>query len=69
MVKFEGVYVWDFNGNWYLDGIGGLWCVNIGYGWVEIVEVIVDQVCQMVYYIVFGVIINVFVSNLVVKLV
>ena len=28
----EGAYVTDAAGKRYLDGIGGLWCVNIGYG-------------------------------------
>ncbi len=26
----EGAYVTDSEGQRYLDGIGGLWCVNIG---------------------------------------
>ena len=36
----EGAYVIDIDGNKYLDGIGGLWCVNIGYGREEMVEAI-----------------------------
>jgi len=24
----EGAFVCDSDGNWYLDGIGGLWCVK-----------------------------------------
>jgi adenosylmethionine-8-amino-7-oxononanoate aminotransferase len=32
MSKGENVFVYDIHGNKYLDGIGGLWCVNVGYG-------------------------------------
>ena len=34
----EGAYVYDCAGKRYLDGIGGLWCVNIGYGNEEMVR-------------------------------
>ena len=46
----EGAYVFDSDGKKYLDGIGGLWCVNIGYGNEEMVEAIADQVRKMPYY-------------------
>lgn len=50
----EGAYVIDSDGNKYLDGIGGLWCVNVGYGRREIAEVMARQAEQMVYYSSFG---------------
>ena len=28
----KGAYVFDSRGKRYLDGIGGLWCMSIGYG-------------------------------------
>ena len=28
----EGIYVVDENGKKLLDGLAGLWCVNVGYG-------------------------------------
>ena len=46
----EGAYVFDVDGNKYLDGIGGLWCVNIGYGREEMVEAIADQVRKLPYF-------------------
>ena len=46
----EGAYVFDSDGKRYLDGIGGLWCVNIGYGREEMAEAIADQVRRMPYY-------------------
>ena len=39
----RGAYVWDASGKRYLDGIGGLWCVNIGYGREEMAQAIADQ--------------------------
>ena len=33
----EGCYIWDNEGNRYLDALSALYCVNIGYGpWPEI---------------------------------
>jgi putrescine---pyruvate transaminase len=40
----KGAYVWDAAGKRYLDGIGGLWCVNIGYGREEMAQAIAEQV-------------------------
>jgi len=64
MVKSEGVYVWDSNGNRYLDGIGGLWCVNVGHGRSEIAEAIAEQARRMCYYTPFGATTNIPASNL-----
>lgn len=46
----EGAYIYDTDGKRYLDGIGGLWCVNIGYGREEMAEAIADQVRQLPYF-------------------
>jgi len=32
ITRADGVYIWDSEGNRLLDGMAGLWCVNIGYG-------------------------------------
>ncbi len=32
IVRGEGVYVWDSEGNRIIDGMAGLWCVNMVYG-------------------------------------
>ena len=50
----EGAYVSDLQGNKYLDGIAGLWCVNVGYGRKEIARAIAEQPEKMVYYSSFG---------------
>jgi len=43
MTGGQGVRVRDVNGQEYLDGMAGLWCVNLGYGRREIVEAITRQ--------------------------
>ena len=36
VAESDGAYIFDSDGRRYLDGIGGLWCVNAGYGRAEI---------------------------------
>lgn len=50
----DGACVSDADGNTYLDGIGGLWCVNVGYGRKEIAQAMAEQAEKMVYYSSFG---------------
>lgn len=50
----SGMHVIDSDGNKLLDGIAGLWCVNIGHGRREMAEAISDQVLKMQYYNPFG---------------
>ncbi|MEH6472493.1 MAG: aminotransferase [Halopseudomonas sp.] len=52
--RAEGAYVADSEGNEYLDGIAGLWCVNIGHGRKAMADAIAKQVMQMQYYNPFG---------------
>ena len=46
----EGVYIYDENGNKLLDAMAGLWCVNLGYGRKELVEVATAQMTELPYY-------------------
>lgn len=50
ITKAEGVYLWDSEGNKILDGMAGLWCVNVGYGRKELAEVAYKQVQELPYY-------------------
>ena len=50
----DGVHVFDTDGNRFIDGIGGLWCVNIGYGRKEMAEAIARQVMRIPHYSFFG---------------
>lgn len=54
IAESEGNYIYDADGNKYLDSIGGLWCNNIGYGREEMVNAIADQARSMHYYSTFG---------------
>lgn len=37
VVSGAGCWFTDINGDRYLDGISGLWCMNVGYGRTELV--------------------------------
>jgi putrescine---pyruvate transaminase len=50
MGRGEGAYVFDLAGKRYLDGIGGLWCVNMGYGREEIVAAIAEQARRLAFF-------------------
>ncbi|MDI5934971.1 aminotransferase [Halomonas kalidii] len=50
----DGVSIQDADGRRYLDGIGGLWCVNIGYGRKEIAAAVAEQICAIPYFSTFG---------------
>ncbi|HSD78102.1 MAG TPA: aminotransferase class III-fold pyridoxal phosphate-dependent enzyme, partial [Solirubrobacteraceae bacterium] len=50
----EGVWVWDADGNRYLDGTASLWCVNVGHGREEIVEAAAAQMRRLASYSTFG---------------
>ena len=43
----EGCYVWDTDGNRYLDGLSALFCVNAGHGRTEIGEAMAAQVREL----------------------
>ncbi|EPJ44811.1 MAG: aminotransferase class-III [Osedax symbiont Rs1] len=50
IVKADGCYIWDSNGNKILDGMAGLWCVNVGYGRDEIADAAAKQMRELPYY-------------------
>ncbi len=52
----EGVHIYDSRGHRMIDGIGGMWCVNIGYGREEMAQAIADQVRKIPYFSPFGLI-------------
>ncbi len=50
ITRSEGIYVWDSEGNKILDGMSGLWCVNVGYGRKELAEAAYSQMMTLPYY-------------------
>ena len=49
LVRGEGSRVWDQDGNEYIDGLSGLFTVNVGYGRREIIEAISAQLSEIAY--------------------
>jgi putrescine aminotransferase len=50
ITRAEGSMVFDAEGHALLDGMAGLWCVNIGYGREELAEVAYDQMRELPFY-------------------
>lgn len=50
ITRAEGNYIFDADGNKILDGMSGLWCVNVGYGREELVEAAAAQMRELPYY-------------------
>lgn len=46
----DGVWLTDQEGNRILDGMAGLWCVNVGYGRKELVEAAATQMAELPFY-------------------
>jgi putrescine aminotransferase len=46
----EGIYINDSEGNRILDGMAGLWCVNLGYGRQELIDAAASQMQALPYY-------------------
>lgn len=46
----EGSWITDVEGNEYLDGMSGLWCVNVGYGREELAEAAYEQIKTLPYF-------------------
>ena len=50
IVRGEGCYVYDERGNRYLDGLSGLFCVNVGHGRTELGEAAARQLEELDFY-------------------
>ena len=48
--KADGVYIYEHDGHKILDGMSGLWCVNVGYGRDELVDAAAAQMRELPYY-------------------
>ncbi|MDA0761599.1 MAG: aminotransferase class III-fold pyridoxal phosphate-dependent enzyme [Proteobacteria bacterium] len=52
----EGVYVYDEKGHQLLDGPGGMWCMQVGYGRSEVANAVAQQAETLSYASAFSVI-------------
>lgn len=50
IVRAEGSAVYDSEGNRLLDGMAGLWCINLGYGRQELIDAATAQMQELPYY-------------------
>ena len=50
MVRGEGAHVWDAEGNRFIDGMGGLWFANVGFGRRELIDAATRQLGALPQY-------------------
>ena len=50
ITRAEGSYIFDADGNRILDGMSGLWCVNVGYGQQSLIDAATRQLQELPYY-------------------
>jgi adenosylmethionine-8-amino-7-oxononanoate aminotransferase len=50
IVRGEGPYIWDDQGRRYLDGLAGLFVVQVGHGRTELAEVAAKQASELAFF-------------------
>jgi putrescine aminotransferase len=50
IVKGDGPYIWDSEGNKILDGMAGLWTTAVGYGRKELADTAYAQMMELPFY-------------------
>lgn len=50
ITRAEGCYIYDSDGRQILDGMAGLWCVNVGYGRKRLADAAYAQMQELPYY-------------------
>ncbi|MRH41720.1 aminotransferase class III-fold pyridoxal phosphate-dependent enzyme [Aquibacillus halophilus] len=50
VTEADGAWITDAEGNRYLDGMAGLWSVNVGYGRTELAEAAYNQLKKLPFY-------------------
>ena len=58
IVRGEGAYIFDAEGNRLLDGPAGMWCMQAGYGRREIADAVAEQMMTLSYATTFSLINN-----------
>src|SRR5712692_6380219 len=49
-VRGRGAMITDIGGHEYLDGLSGLWNVNVGHGRAELAEAAATQIKELAYF-------------------
>jgi adenosylmethionine-8-amino-7-oxononanoate aminotransferase len=50
IVRGEGAYIWDADGKRYLDGLAGLFVVQVGHGRQELADAMAKQAGELAYF-------------------
>ena len=50
ITRADNIYLWDSEGQKILDGMSGLWCVNVGYGQQALVDAAAQQMKELPFY-------------------
>ena len=50
ITRGEGVHIWDSNGNKYIDGLSGLFVVQVGHGRAELAEAAAKQAETLAFF-------------------
>src|SRR5215510_15483884 len=50
IARGEGVTIWDDKGNSYIDGLSGLFVVQVGHGRAELAEAAAKQAEKLAYF-------------------
>ena len=50
ITRAQGCHIYDGEGRAILDGMAGLWCVQVGYGREELAQAAYDQMIELPYY-------------------
>ncbi len=50
IVRGEGTYLWDANGNRYFDGLSALYTNQLGYGRRDVADVAAEQIVELSYF-------------------
>ena len=50
IARGEGAYIWDTNGKRYLDGLSGLFVVQVGHGREELADAAAKQARELAYF-------------------
>lgn len=50
IVRGRGIYIWDSDGHRLIDGMAGLWCMQLGYGNKELARAGFEALSRLAYY-------------------
>lgn len=50
VTRGDGVYVWDEDGEKYIEGMSGLWCASLGFGEDRLAEAAARQMRELPFY-------------------